>query len=119
MYRTEHDMSGFSESALDERDKLTETFISKCQELQNRLNQSSQGEPLRFDFIDPSSGKAFLKPGSSMFLETDEVAQIFPSLSILDLGCCKALDHPKFSTYCMCCSIFTDAQTKLLIEALS
>lgn len=102
---TENDMSGWSEAVENERDLLTECFISVATQLCRQL----QAEGYWVDFIDPSCGRPYLGPYTNATLfETDERYRKL-GFQIEDLGCCKVIRHHKWGTKAFVGSIFTDA----------
>ncbi|XP_054168575.1 methylmalonic aciduria and homocystinuria type D homolog, mitochondrial-like [Oppia nitens] len=115
--KTSNDMSSYSETIENEREKFFEMFIIKaknvCQELQNHGFWA--------DFIDPYSGQPFLSDHTNDTLfETDD-RFIHLGFRIEDLGCCKAIHHNKWGTHVIVGTIFTSAPTEspILIKLMS
>eukprot|EP01089_Gocevia_fonbrunei_P023135 TRINITY_DN9616_c0_g1_i2.p1 TRINITY_DN9616_c0_g1~~TRINITY_DN9616_c0_g1_i2.p1 ORF type:complete len:171 (-),score=26.02 TRINITY_DN9616_c0_g1_i2:25-498(-) len=87
--RTKHDMSGFSSEVEDEREQLTQRFMTLGQKLADELKKGD----FFVDYIDPSSGQPFLgQHVNTVFSETDDSIQIF-GYDILELGCCRVVSH--------------------------
>ncbi|CAF4320010.1 unnamed protein product, partial [Rotaria sp. Silwood2] len=61
------------------------------------------------DFIDPSNGKPYYGPSTSDALfETDERFRNF-GINIVDLGCCRVIQHLQHGTHVFVGCIFTSA----------
>lgn len=104
--RTQHDMSTWSSEVEEERDELLEHFVMSAKEICRILKEAGYWA----DFIDPSSGQAFLgdpNPNTSLF-ETDERFKPL-GFEIEDLGCCKCIRHAVWGTNIFVGAIFTDA----------
>lgn len=92
----------------EEREKLTEDFVSAAKEMCARLKNDGYWA----DFIDPSSGTPYYggHTNSAMF-ETDERYRLL-GFRIEDLGCCKVISHKQFGRNVFVGTIFTDVGTK-------
>ncbi|XP_033639414.1 methylmalonic aciduria and homocystinuria type D homolog, mitochondrial-like isoform X1 [Asterias rubens] len=104
--RTRNNMTGWSNEVEEERNQLLETFIESAKEMCQVLTEAGYWA----DFIDPSSGQAYLgdsNPNTSLF-ETDERYRSL-GFEIEDLGCCKCIRHFKWGTHTFVGSIFTNA----------
>ncbi|XP_022079930.1 methylmalonic aciduria and homocystinuria type D protein, mitochondrial-like [Acanthaster planci] len=104
--RTKNNMTGWSNEVEEERNELMENFFESAKEMCRVLSEAGYWA----DFIDPSSGQAFLgdpNPNTTL-LETDER---FRSLGfeIEDLGCCKCIRHSVWGTHAFVGTIFTNA----------
>ncbi|KAK7830334.1 hypothetical protein U0070_018842 [Myodes glareolus] len=87
-----------------EREMLLKKFIRGAKDICYAL----RAEGYWADFIDPSSGLAFLGPYTSNTLfETDERCRHL-GFSV-DLGCCKVIHHRLWGTHVFVGSIFTHA----------
>ena len=87
--KTNSDMSSWSPKIEDERNELTDQFITLAHEMCAYLG----GKQYWADFIDPSSGRPYYGPHTSDTLfETDERFRYF-GINIVDLGCCRVVEH--------------------------
>lgn len=103
--KTVNDMTGWSGSVEDEREKLVEVFMQAAQEVCGKL----RGEGYWADFIDPTCGKPYYGAHTNTTLfETDERYRLL-GFRIEDLGCCKVITHPVFGRHVFVGTIFTDA----------
>lgn len=104
--RTQHDMSTWSSEVEEEREELLEHFMISAKEICQILSEAGYWA----DFIDPTSGQAFLgtpNPSTALF-ETDERFRQL-GFDIEDLGCCKCIRHTVWGTNIFVGAIFTDA----------
>jgi len=98
-------MSTWSMEVENERHQLTEEFIKVAHEISNYLNTKQYW----VDFIDPSNGKPYYGPSTSDTLfETDERFRNF-GINIIDLGCCRVIEHLQHGTHVFIGCIFTNA----------
>nr|XP_039250523.1 cobalamin trafficking protein CblD-like [Styela clava] len=103
--RTDNDMSGWTESVDEEREKLLENFMSTATEICHTLKAHNYW----CDYVDPSSGQPFFGPyTNTTFYETDERYRHL-GFEIEDLGCCKVIYHKKWGAKVFVGSIFTMA----------
>ncbi|XP_071484038.1 cobalamin trafficking protein CblD-like [Diadema antillarum] len=106
--RTQHDMATWSSQVEEEREELLEHFVMSAKEICEILSEAGYWA----DFIDPSSGQAFLgdaNPNTALF-ETDERFRHL-GFDIEDLGCCKCIRHAVWGTHIFVGAIFTNAPT--------
>ncbi|GBM21308.1 Methylmalonic aciduria and homocystinuria type D, mitochondrial [Araneus ventricosus] len=103
--KTENDMSTWSEEAEEEREKLTQYFITAAKAMTEFLGRRS----FWADFVHPTTGKPHSSPlvDDTMF-ETDWRYRNF-GLQIDDLGCCRIISHPIWGTNVFIGAIFTNA----------
>lgn len=107
---TENDMSSWSTAVEEEREELTKHFIEISKEVCSKL----LAEGYWADFIDPSCGRAFYSPHShNILMETDDRFSLL-GFNVVDLGCCKAISHPKWNTFAFVGALFTDAPSDSL-----
>jgi len=106
--KTQEDMSMWSHSMEEERDKLTEHSVILAKEFCGRLKE----EGYWADFIDPCSGTPHYSPhtNASMF-ETDERYRLL-GFRIEDLGCCKVIAHNRFGRNVLVTTLVTNASAK-------
>jgi len=105
IFKTNSDMSTWSIEVENERHQLTEEFIKLAHEISNYLNAKQYW----VDFIDPSNGKPYYGPSTSDTLfETDERFRNF-GIDIVDLGCCRVIEHLQYGTHVFVGCIFTNA----------
>ncbi|CAG2160267.1 unnamed protein product [Oppiella nova] len=103
--KTVNDMSGYSEAVELEREDFFEKFVSNAKTVCEELQSSGYWA----DFIDPYSGQPFLSDHTNETLfETDD-RFVHLGFRIEDLGCCKAIYHPKWATHVIVGTIFTTA----------
>ena len=89
VYKTKLDMSAWSSEIEDERNLMMEKFIELAHEMCAYLSKKQ----FWADFIDPSSGRPYYGPHTTDTLfETDERFRYF-GVNILDLGCCRVVEH--------------------------
>lgn len=104
--RTTQDMSAWSPDVEKEREDLLEHFIGSAEDICQVLTNAGYWA----DFIDPSSGQAFIgssNPSTSLY-ETDERFKQL-GFDIEDLGCCKCIRHAVWGTHAFVGTIFTNA----------
>ncbi|XP_071949774.1 cobalamin trafficking protein CblD-like [Antedon mediterranea] len=104
--KTNSDMSGWSSEVEVEREELLENFITSAVEICKSLTKAG----FWADFIDPSSGQAFVgasNPNTTLF-ETDERFRKL-GFEIEDLGCCKCVRHRDWGTHIFVGTLFTNA----------
>ncbi|CAF3414562.1 unnamed protein product [Rotaria sp. Silwood1] len=105
IFKTNTDMSTWSMEVENERNQLTEKFNKLAQEISTYLNSKQYW----VDFIDPSNGKPYYGPSTSDTLfETDERFRNF-GINIVDLGCCRVIQHLQHGTHVFVGCIFTSA----------
>ncbi|CAF1557051.1 unnamed protein product [Rotaria sordida] len=105
IFKTNSDMSTWSIEVENERYQLIEKFNKLAQEISTYLNSKKYW----VDFIDPSNGKPYY--GSSTLdtlFETDERFRNF-GINIVDLGCCRVIQHLQYGTHVFVGCIFTSA----------
>jgi len=103
--RTFNDMSVWSQEVDMEREELLLYFVMAAEEICKRLNEMGYWA----DFIDPSSGRAYLGEYShATMFETDERYRHL-GFTIEDLGCCRVLRHHRWGTRAFVGSLLTDA----------
>jgi len=104
-FKTENDMSKWSDEVEEEREKLTEHTVINCKEVCGRLRE----EGYWADFIDPCSGTPhFSAHTNTTMFETDEKFRLL-GFRIEDLGCCKVISHNKFGRNVFVGCIVTNA----------
>ncbi|CAF0723706.1 unnamed protein product [Adineta ricciae] len=105
VFQTESDMSKWSVKIEEERKQLTDKFIQVAQEISTYLSNQQYW----VDFIDPSNGKPYYGPPTTDALfETDERFRHF-GLNVVDLGCCRVIEHLQHGTNVFVGCIFTSA----------
>ncbi|CAF2405772.1 unnamed protein product [Rotaria sp. Silwood2] len=105
VFKTNSDMSTWSIEVENERNQLIEKFNKLAQEISTYLNSKQYW----VDFIDPSNGKPYYGPSTSDALfETDERFRNF-GINIVDLGCCRVIQHLQHGTHVFVGCIFTSA----------
>jgi len=103
--KTDSDMSAWSSKIEEERNELTDQFVKLAHEMCAYLSAKQYWA----DFIDPSSGRPYYGPHTSDTLfETDERFRYF-GINILDLGCCRVVEHLQHGTHIFVGCIFTSA----------
>jgi hypothetical protein len=103
--KTNSDMSAWSPKIEDERNELTDQFIKLAHEMCAYLGAKHYWA----DFIDPSSGRPYYGPHTSDTLfETDERFRYF-GINIVDLGCCRVVEHLQHGTHIFVGCVFTSA----------
>jgi hypothetical protein len=103
--KTNSDMSTWSPKIEDERNELTDQFIKLAHEICAYLSAKQYWA----DFIDPSSGRPYYGPHTSDTLfETDERFRYF-GINIVDLGCCRVVEHLQHGTHIFVGCVFTSA----------
>jgi hypothetical protein len=105
VFKTKSDMSIWSIEVEKERNRLTEEFNKLAHEISKYLSSKQYW----VDFIDPSNGKPYYGPSTSDALfETDDRFRHF-GFNIVDLGCCRVIEHLKYGTHVFVGCIFTSA----------
>lgn len=71
--------------------------------------------------LDPTCGLPLKEHGSSAFVEADDRWTEF-GVEIMELGCCRCVNHPKFGSHCVLGVLFfdnpiTDDELYSLIDA--
>lgn len=102
--RTDLDMSVWSPEVEEERDHLTDCFVTVALEFCDVLKEKG----FWADFIDPSCGRPFLSATKGTLLETDGRYQHL-GFEIQDQGCCKVIMHRVWGTNAFIGTLFTDA----------
>lgn len=103
--KTKSDMSMWSNQIEEERNQLTDQFVELAHEICAYLTKKQYWA----DFIDPSSGRPYYGPHTTDTLfETDERLRYF-GVSIVDLGCCRVIEHLQHGTKVFMGCIFTSA----------
>ncbi|CAF3289349.1 unnamed protein product [Rotaria socialis] len=103
--KTNSDMSTWSPKIEEERNELTDQFIKLAHEMCAYL----AGKQYWADFIDPSSGRPYYGPHTADTLfETDERYRYF-GINIVDLGCCRVVEHLQHGTHIFIGCVFTSA----------
>jgi hypothetical protein len=103
--KTNSDMSAWSPTIEDERNELTDQFIKLAHEMCAYLGAKQYWA----DFVDPSSGRPYYGPHTSDTLfETDERFRYF-GINIVDLGCCRVVEHLEHGTHIIVGCVFTSA----------
>lgn len=103
--KSDNDMSAWSLQMEMERDQLTAGFIESAMNICEQLKQDG----FWADFIDPSSGRAFLGSfTNSTLFETDERYNQL-GFNVEDLGCCKVVKHVLWGSCVFVGTIFTNA----------
>lgn len=103
--KTDSDMSAWSPLMESERETIEANFVEEATMICDILQESGYWA----DFIDPTSGHAFLGSHSQHTLpETDDRYNQL-GFTIEDLGCCKAISHEKWGTHVFVGSLFTNA----------
>lgn len=89
VFHTKSDMSTWSTEVEHERNELMKTFHQLACEVSNYLRSKDYW----VDFIDPSNGKPYYASTTTdILLETDERFRHL-GIEIVDLGCCRAIEH--------------------------
>ncbi|UJR21368.1 hypothetical protein I4U23_024460 [Adineta vaga] len=105
LFHTKSNMSTWSIEVENERKQLAEQFTNLAHEISTYLSNKNYW----VDFIDPSNGKPYYGPPTSDALfETDERFRHF-GLDIVDLGCCRVIEHLQYGTNVFVGCIFTSA----------
>ncbi|CAF3581421.1 unnamed protein product [Rotaria sordida] len=105
IWKTNSDMSAWSPKIEEERNELTDQFIKLAHEMCAYLAAKQYWA----DFIDPSSGRPYYGPHTSDTLfETDERFRYF-GINIVDLGCCRVVEHLQHGTHIFVGCVFTSA----------
>lgn len=109
--KTEADMSEWSPKMEVEWTGLTTDFTQKALQTCEILRSLGYWA----DFVDPSTGKAFLSESKSdvALNGTDEEYRSL-GFDVIDMGCCKVLSHPLFGKHVFVGTLFTDASTEVL-----
>ncbi|CAF0901363.1 unnamed protein product [Adineta ricciae] len=103
--KTESDMSAWSPKIEEERDELIGQFIKLAHEMCAYLGTKQYWA----DFIDPSSGRPYYGPHTpDTLFETDERFRYF-GVNIVDLGCCRVVEHLQHGTHVFVGCVFTSA----------
>ncbi|CAF2964561.1 unnamed protein product [Rotaria sp. Silwood2] len=103
--KTNSDMTAWSPKVEEERNELTGQFIKLAHEMCAYLAAKQYWA----DFIDPSSGRPYYGPHTSDTLfETDERFRYF-GINIVDLGCCRVVEHLQHGTHVFVGCVFTSA----------
>ncbi|CAF0933760.1 unnamed protein product [Didymodactylos carnosus] len=103
--KTNNDMSQWSNKIETERNEMIDEFIKLASEICSYLIQKQYWA----DFIDPTSGTPFYGPHTQDTLfETDERFRYF-GLNIVDLGCCRVIEHIQHGTHIFVGCLFTSA----------
>jgi len=103
--KSDNDMSAWSLQMEMERDRLTAGFIESAMNICEQLKQDG----FWADFIDPTSGRAFLGSfTNSTLFETDERYNQL-GFNVEDLGCCKVVKHVLWGSCVFVGTIFTNA----------
>jgi len=103
--KSDNDMSAWSLQMEMERDRLTAGFIESAMNICEQLKQDG----FWADFIDPTSGRAFLGSfTNSTLFETDERYNQL-GFNVEDLGCCKVVKHVLWDSCVFVGTIFTNA----------
>eukprot|EP00118_Oscarella_pearsei_P001732 m.8295 g.8295 ORF g.8295 m.8295 type:complete len:268 (+) comp20479_c0_seq1:218-1021(+) len=104
--RTLNDMTAWTSAVQEERDELLENFIESAKCICGKLSVGGYWA----DFIDPSSGRAFLGGTYSpnTLFETDDRFRHF-GFDVIDLGCCKCISHPLWGMHAFVGALFTNA----------
>lgn len=103
--KTNSDMSSWSPKIEEERNEMTDEFINLAHEMCAYLGTKQYWA----DFIDPSSGRPYYGPHTADTLfETDERFRYF-GVNIVDLGCCRVVEHSQHGTHVFVGCVFTSA----------
>jgi len=103
--KSDNDMSAWSLQMEMERDQLTAGFVESAMNICEQLKQDG----FWADFIDPTSGRAFLGSfTNSTLFETDERYNQL-GFNVEDLGCCKVVKHVLWGSCVFVGTIFTNA----------
>ncbi|CAF0783645.1 unnamed protein product [Adineta steineri] len=103
--KTNSDMSAWSPEIEEERNELTDQFIKLAHEVCAYLGTKHYWA----DFVDPSSGRPYYGPHTTDTLfETDERFRYF-GIKVVDLGCCRVVEHKEHGTHVFVGCIFTSA----------
>jgi len=115
MYHTEYDMSVWSYDSHSEREKIVNNFI----QIALTVTASLKSAGYWCDFIDPTSGMPY--HGSycnETFTECDEdFHRLDDSLSLEDIGSCRALMHCDWGFNVFAGLLLTNAPKDVLIQA--
>jgi len=103
--RTDNDMSEWSDEVEVEREELLSYFVVAAEDICRTFQKMGYWA----DFIDPSSGRAYLGEYShATMFETDERYRHL-GFTIEDLGCCRVLKHHRWGTHAFVGCLLTDA----------
>jgi len=112
LQRTQNNTSIWSTATSLEREECTDIFVKQAKVLCEKL----RGQGYWADFIDPTSGMSFYDSYSNSTLyEVDEDFPQFGVVELVDLGCCKALEHPVWGCHVIAGVLLSDAPQELLI----
>jgi len=103
--KSKSDMSSWSNEIEEERNELTDDFVHLAHEICAYLGAKQYWA----DFIDPTSGRPYYGPHTpDTLFETDERLRYF-GVNIVDLGCCRVVEHLQHGTHVLVGCIFTSA----------
>lgn len=105
-HKTEHENVVWTQGMGLERERLTESFVSKAQQVIRQLHEAGYWA----DFINPNSGRPYLSGrfGDAKLFETDERYRHL-GFTIEDLGCCKVITHHEWGRNAFVGCLFTNA----------
>jgi hypothetical protein len=114
MQNARHDLVQVGDDIETEKDRLLETFMAFSKDLCERLIAKGHFA----DYIDPCSGLAMItKDANKVFSEVDSAQQLL-GYSVMNAGCCKVLLHPSWGSAVYPATIFTNATTEEVVDAL-
>jgi len=105
-FQTNHNMSSYSNEALDEKKEIHDKFL----ELAKKLSYILLEENFYVDFVDPTTGLPFFDNFSAQAnkeeilklttQENNENFSLLENIKIEDAGCCKMISHDKYGENC-------------------
>jgi len=111
---TTNSMANYYRETELEREEKAAKFIEWASNICSRLQEKGHWA----DFVDPLTGEPHLgKKGGSIFIDTEAGIHLF-GFSVLDVGCCKVLEHPVLKTKAFPSVLCTLAPRHLFVEAL-
>ena len=97
-----------------EKDRCLEAFFAFAKQVCDELRSHGHFA----DYIDPCSGLAMItKDANKVFSEVDSAQQLL-GYSVMNAGCCKVLLHPSWGSAVYPATIFTNATTEEVVDAL-
>lgn len=112
LQRTQNNTSIWSSATSLEREECVDQFVKQAKVLCEGLREQGYWA----DFIDPTSGMSYYDSYSNSTLyEVDEDFPMFGVVELVDLGCCRALEHPLWGCNVIAGVLLSNAPQELLI----